>query len=52
MNVTVVLSAVVAIFWVATVLWVAYAVFQARRKQPIKAGLTFTIVLCRRNSID
>jgi regulator of protease activity HflC (stomatin/prohibitin superfamily) len=45
MNVTVVLSAVVAIFWVATALWVAYAVFQARRKQPLKAGLTITIVL-------
>ena len=45
MNVTVVLSAVVAIFWVAAVMWVAYAVFRARRKQPLKAGVTVAIVL-------
>jgi regulator of protease activity HflC (stomatin/prohibitin superfamily) len=45
MNVTVVLSAVVAIIWVATVMWVAYAVLRARRKQPLKAGVTVAIVL-------
>ena len=45
MNVTVVLSWIVAMVWAATALWVVYAVFQSRRKQPVKSGLTVTIVL-------
>ena len=45
MNVTIVLSAVVAIFWLATAAWVFYTVFRARRKQPLKAGVTVAIIL-------
>lgn len=45
MNVTVVLSWIVTVLWVGTAAWVVYAVFRSRRSQPLKSGLTVTIVL-------
>ena len=45
MNVTIVLSWIVALLWVASVLWIGYTVVHTSRKQPIKGSLPVSIGL-------
>ncbi len=45
MNVTIVLSWIVGLLWLAAVLWIVFSVFRNARKQPIKASTTITVVL-------
>ncbi len=45
MNVTVVLSWLVALLWIAAVLWIVFTVFRTSRKQPLKGGVPGAISL-------
>lgn len=45
MDVTIVLSWLVGLLWFATVLWIAFSVFRAAKKQPGKMAVPVTIIL-------
>jgi regulator of protease activity HflC (stomatin/prohibitin superfamily) len=45
MNVTIVLSWIVGLIWTAAVLWIAFSVFRAYRKNPVKRAVLVTIGL-------
>jgi regulator of protease activity HflC (stomatin/prohibitin superfamily) len=45
MNVTIVLSWIVAVLWIALVVWVAYAALRSYRKNPLKPTLPVAIAL-------
>ena len=45
MNVTIVLAWIVGLIWMATVLWIAFSVFRAYRKNPVKKAVLVTIGL-------
>lgn len=45
MDVTAVLAWIVGVIWSVTVAWVAFAVFRASQKRPLKAGVSITISL-------
>ncbi len=45
MNVTIVLAWIVGLIWMATVLWIAFSVFRAYRKNPVKKAVLVTVGL-------
>jgi uncharacterized membrane protein YqiK len=45
MNVTIVLSWIVAVIWLAFVVWVAYAALRSYRKNPLKPTVPVAIAL-------
>ena len=45
MNVTIVLSWIVALLWIALVVWVAYAALRSYRKNPLKPTVPVAIAL-------